>query len=274
MWPRSRGIMRSSASFVPRITPWMLMSTMRRAVRSSSSMKRPDLHDPGVVDQHVERAELLLGAVEERREGRAVGHVERQRDGARAELGGGLAGGIEVDVADRDPHALAQERFGRGAADPARGAGDRGGLSGEDAGLLGHAVSPSPGGSATALSTCKASAQARESAARVVGWAHAVLQVSRGSASPTPSTAAGPRPMTGERRARAHRPQRARDGASADPAARPAALPGDAPPAGRRPRCARQPRDHGRPARPRPLGPPARHVALLDGDLRPSRWSR
>ncbi len=48
MWPRSRGIMRSSASFMPRITPWRLMSTIRRAVRSSSSMKRPTCMIPAL----------------------------------------------------------------------------------------------------------------------------------------------------------------------------------------------------------------------------------
>ena len=100
-----------------------------------------DLHDPGVVDEHVHRAQLLFGPVEERRERGAVGDVERQRHGARAELGGGLLGGGEVHVADRDLHSLAQERLRRGLADPARGAGDRRGLPGEDTGLLGHAVS-------------------------------------------------------------------------------------------------------------------------------------
>ena len=105
----------------------------------------PDLHDPGVVDEHVDRPELLLGPVEERREGGAVGHVERQRDGARAELGGGLARRLDVHVADRHLHALAQERLGGGTPDPARGTGDRGGLSGEDAGLLGHGSPPAGG---------------------------------------------------------------------------------------------------------------------------------
>ena len=142
MWPRSRGIIRASASFMPRITPWRLMSIMRRAVRSSSSMKRADLHDPGVVDEHVERPELLFGAVQEGGERVAVGHVECQRDGARAQLGGGLPRRVEVHVADRHPHALAQERFGGRAPDAARGTGDRGGLSGEDAGLLGHGSPP------------------------------------------------------------------------------------------------------------------------------------
>ncbi len=101
-----------------------------------------DLHDPGVVDQHVERAELALGLVEEGREGLALGHVERQRDGARAELIGGGARGVEVDISDRDLHALAEQRLRGGTADPARSPGDRCGLSGEDAGLLGHVLPP------------------------------------------------------------------------------------------------------------------------------------
>ena len=41
MCPRPRGTIRSRPSFIPRITPWMLMSTIRRAVRSSSSMNLP-----------------------------------------------------------------------------------------------------------------------------------------------------------------------------------------------------------------------------------------
>ena len=57
-------------------------------------------------------------------------------------------------------------------------------------------------------------------------------------------------------------------GPSADPAARADAEPGNAPSAGRRARPPRQPGDHDGPAGPRPLGPPARHVALLDGHLR------
>ena len=40
-WPRLRAIMRGSAIFMPWMTPWRLMSTMRTAVASSSSMKRP-----------------------------------------------------------------------------------------------------------------------------------------------------------------------------------------------------------------------------------------
>ncbi len=100
-----------------------------------------EVHDAGVVDEHVHRSELLFGAVEEGAERRAVADVEWQSDGARAQLGGGLAGHVEVHVADRDPHALAQQRLRGRLADAARGAGDRRRLPGEDSGLLGHALS-------------------------------------------------------------------------------------------------------------------------------------
>ena len=94
----------------------MLMSTIRRAVRSSSSMKRPICMIPALLTSTSTGPELLLGGVEEAREGLAVGHVERQRDRARPELGGGLARRLEVDVADRHLHALAQERLRRSRA--------------------------------------------------------------------------------------------------------------------------------------------------------------
>ncbi len=104
--------------------------------------ERADRHDPGVVDQDVHRTELLFGCVQELGERGPVGHVERQPHGAVAELGGGLLGRLQVDVADRHPHALAQERLRGGATDATRAAGDRGGLSGEDTGLLGHESPP------------------------------------------------------------------------------------------------------------------------------------
>jgi hypothetical protein len=104
------------------------------------STMRLDRHDAGVVDEHVNRPELLFGAVEEGAEGGAVGDIQRERDRARAQLGRGLPGEREVDVADRDLHSLTQERLRRRLADPARGAGDRRGLPGEDTGLLGHAL--------------------------------------------------------------------------------------------------------------------------------------
>ena len=97
-----------------------------------------DRHDAGVVDEHVQRPELLLGGVEKTGEGVAVGHVEWQRHGTRAELVGGPLRRGEVHVADRDAHAGLQERARGRPPDPARAAGDRGGLSGEDAGRLRH----------------------------------------------------------------------------------------------------------------------------------------
>ncbi len=95
--------------------------------------KPPDGHDPGVVDQHVERSELLFGGIEEAGEGVAVGDVQRQRNCARAELGGGLLGGGEIDVADRHPHPGRQEGLCGGTTDASRGPGDRGILTGDEA---------------------------------------------------------------------------------------------------------------------------------------------
>ena len=95
------------------------MSIIRRAVASSSLGERAERHDPGVVDQHVERAEPLRDLVEEVGEGVAVGDVELERDRPAAELGRRLLGELLVEVADRDLGALAHQR-GRGRlADPA-----------------------------------------------------------------------------------------------------------------------------------------------------------
>ena len=101
-------------------------------------MNRPTGMIPALLTKHVERPQLLFGGVEEAGEGVAVGDVQRQRDRARAELRGGLLGGGEIDVADRHPHPGGQERLRGGAADAARGAGDRGALTGDEAGGLGH----------------------------------------------------------------------------------------------------------------------------------------
>jgi hypothetical protein len=105
-----------------------------------------DLHDACVVDEHVQRPELALGLVEKCGEGIAVGHVQRQRDGAGAEFVGGLARGVEVDVADRHLHSLTEQRLRGRASDAAGCAGDRGCLSGEDARLLGHSLPPDRAG--------------------------------------------------------------------------------------------------------------------------------
>jgi len=61
--------------------------------------ERADGHDPGVVDQHVQRAEPGLDLIKEIREARAVGDVERERVTALAQLGGGGASRLDVEVA-------------------------------------------------------------------------------------------------------------------------------------------------------------------------------
>jgi hypothetical protein len=99
----------------------------------------PQRHDAGVIDQHVERAEALLGGVDEGLERVALGHVELEPGGIGTDLGGRLLGELGVEVADGDLHPLAREGLRRRLADAACRAGDGGDLADEDAGLLGHA---------------------------------------------------------------------------------------------------------------------------------------
>src|SRR5699024_3825440 len=61
-----------------------------------------DRHDAGVVDQHVDRAELPLDLVEEVGERMRVGDVELAVD-VEAQRGARLLDPHFVDVADRDP---------------------------------------------------------------------------------------------------------------------------------------------------------------------------
>ena len=122
------------------------MSTIRWVVASSSSTNGPELHDPGVVDEDVDGPERRLGVGDEAVEGGAVGHVERERDGAAAELLRRRLRGLVVEVADRDLHALAHEGPGGRLADAAGAAGDERDLADEDAGLLGHGREPTPCG--------------------------------------------------------------------------------------------------------------------------------
>ena len=56
---------------------------------------------------------------------RRLGDVELEGDAAAAELGRGLLGEREVEVADRDPGAAADQRRRRRLADPAGSARDR-----------------------------------------------------------------------------------------------------------------------------------------------------
>ena len=94
---------------------------------------RRQLHDAGVVDQHVDAAVRLLGGVEHRAHRGGVAHVGLHR--ARAAPGlsnlrdlcirfGALPGEV-----DDDGEAVACEALREGGADAARGAGDNGGFS-------------------------------------------------------------------------------------------------------------------------------------------------
>jgi hypothetical protein len=117
-------------------------------------------HDAGVVDEHVERPEALLGGIDEGLERVALGHVELEPGGVGADLGCSLLGELGVEVPDGDLHALAREGLRRRLADAARGAGDGGDLADDDAGLLCHSetcllakvndASPNASGSAPA----------------------------------------------------------------------------------------------------------------------------
>ena len=84
-------------------------------------------HDPGVVDQHVDRAELRLDLVEEALERRAVRHVDDPAEHRRAlALHGDL-----VQVADGHGRADAGEQLRRRGADATPAAGDDDDLAGQ-----------------------------------------------------------------------------------------------------------------------------------------------
>ena len=104
--------------------------------------ERADRHDPGVVDEDVERAEPALNLDKEGFEAGAVGDVECQADGAAAELGSCLLGQRGLDVADRDPGALRDQRGRRRPPDSPCSAGDSDDLAGERSWSLGHVTRP------------------------------------------------------------------------------------------------------------------------------------
>jgi hypothetical protein len=120
-------------------TPFRLTSTFGGRVGFGD--ERTDRHDPGVVHQHLERPELALDRIQERLEARGIGDVERQAERPGAERGGGRGGELRVDVADRDPCSLPDQRGGGGAADAPTSSGDRDHRAGERTRSLGHVSS-------------------------------------------------------------------------------------------------------------------------------------
>ena len=98
----------------------------------------PEGHDPGVVDEHVERSEALLDLIEEALEGIAAGDVELEGDRLAADLGCGALGKLAVQVADRDLGALQHQRPRGRPPDPASTAGDRHDLALQHARLRCH----------------------------------------------------------------------------------------------------------------------------------------
>ena len=87
-----------------------------------------------VVDDDVELAEPLDGAVHERVDRVDVAHVRRDADGLAAELLEmrlGLDAGVFLAAGDRDLGAGGDQALGHGAADAARATGDDGHPAGE-----------------------------------------------------------------------------------------------------------------------------------------------
>jgi hypothetical protein len=93
-----------------------------------------DIH-AGIVEQDVDRPELARRLAGEGPAGRDIGDVDRAVQGTpaeRADLAGRLVSlGAVVEMAKGDIRALGGEGERRGAADPARAAGDQGGFTRE-----------------------------------------------------------------------------------------------------------------------------------------------
>ena len=86
-------------------------------------------HDPGIVDQDVERAEALLHLVEEVLERVAARDVELERDRVAADLRRRLLGEVGVEIADRDLRPLTHECLRGRPSDPSGAARDRNDLA-------------------------------------------------------------------------------------------------------------------------------------------------
>ena len=123
---------------MPWITPWRLMSTIRTAVASSSSMKRPSGMMPALLTSTSSGPKRSSAAsTKASKESRLVTSSSKP-----AALGPISAAACSASSASRSPigdlHPLAREGLRRRLADAACGAGDRGDLADEDAGLLCH----------------------------------------------------------------------------------------------------------------------------------------
>jgi hypothetical protein len=104
-------------------------------------------HDPGVVDQYVDRPQLGLGGAQEVFEGRCVGDVERQPEqsatGMRADGTSRLLGKIRVEIADRHGGSGCGEPGCDGTPDSAARPGDRDHSAGQRS-CAGEPVAVSP----------------------------------------------------------------------------------------------------------------------------------
>ena len=89
MWPLRRLTIRSAASFVPKMTPKMLMAIMPLGDFVGLVEESSGRSDSRVVDQHVDGSELTLHVVEEGGERLTVGHVQACVE-AEIEVGAGL----------------------------------------------------------------------------------------------------------------------------------------------------------------------------------------
>jgi hypothetical protein len=76
-------------------------------------LDRTSAHDPGVVDEHLERPQPVLGSIEEGSERGVVGHIDADAEG------------VPVEIADCDPGAPTRQQSGCRVTDPARPAGYR-----------------------------------------------------------------------------------------------------------------------------------------------------
>jgi hypothetical protein len=103
-------------------------------------------HDPGVVERHVEPAEVGDGAIHQRGDlvlvGDVAGHAEPAVPGG-GQLVRGFAQRLLVDVGEHDRGARGGERARRVEAHAGGGAGDERDLSGELVGRVLHVDAPS-----------------------------------------------------------------------------------------------------------------------------------